>query len=519
MAGATTTRRRKIFSHLKEDEKTPPSAPEASKSAKGDSSKANGDATNAYNNSKQKEGPKHPSAAKKKPISSKSSDSIHGSVHHLLPLPLVLTVLVCSGLFWIASFRDVMATGKPILDSFAVLWGQDDADSHFLVRLLTTVHSVNSFALFTSRTNEMALPTPSPTSDTHQQYTKSTDWFEDSRGWKSKQGGLSTISSVTTDANNMGGLFIRKLSGVAGLAFHTTKIWPIVFQSPPQYDKTSKNGRWVGASWSAGHFDPLLTLGMIGDVCISIFYLTRLDELKNAGAQGIGLAFVLASLVESFIFGVYLLTRRMNDKATQPTRGKADITTGEFDPLEDPDSLPSRIVARTVFIVSSLISVVSLRDLFVPGIIITFIPRDDIYLEWTGAFLHSPPPDTVEADENGLGAPLFAGDKFVSQLLGLYLSLGCMFKIFSAWGWSKGNRSLGEVESVDRSGVVSSKMIWKVQALGNILLLGMLRLFTPAAKSASLDLRWHLMLVAYEAFILCEYVPFYDVDLKPQYHT
>jgi len=136
MAGATTTRRRKIFPHLKEEDKTPPSVPEASKSAKGDSSKANGDATNAYNNSKQKEGPKHPSAAKKKPISSKSSDSIHGSVHHLLPLPLVLTVLVCSGLFWIASFRDVMATGKPILDSFAVLWGQDDADSHFLVRLL-----------------------------------------------------------------------------------------------------------------------------------------------------------------------------------------------------------------------------------------------------------------------------------------------------------------------------------------------------------------------------------------------
>jgi len=316
---------------------------------------------------------------------------------------------------------------------------------------------------------------------------------------------------VTTDANNMGGLFIRKLSGVAGLAFHTTKMWPIVFQSPPVYDKTSVNGRWVGASWSAGHFDPLLTLGMIGDVCISIFYLTRLEELKNAGAQGIGLAFVMASLVESFIFGVYLFTRRMNDKTTKPLRKEVDVTTGEYDPLEDPDSLPSRIVARTVFIVSSLISLVSLRDLFFPGIIMPFIPRDDIYLEWTGAFLHSPPPDTVEADENGLGAPLFAGDKFVSQLLGLYLSLGCMFKMLSSWGWSKGNRDMGKVKSVDRSGVVSSRMIWKAQAIGNVLLLGMLRLFTPAAKSASLDLRWHLMLMSYEAFILCESVAFCTV--------
>ena len=340
----------------------------------------------------------------------------------------------------------------------------------------------------------------------NQQYTKSTDWFDDSRGWKSKQGGLSTILSVTTDANNMGGLFVRKLCGAAGLAYHTTKIWPVVFQSPPQYDMKSKNGRWVGTSWSAGHFDPLLTLGMIGDLCVSMFYLARMDELKNAGSERIGLAFVLAGLVESFVFGVYLLTRRMNAKATKKTREKEDNFTGEYDPLEDPDSLPSRIVARTVFIVSSLIAIVSLRDLFFPGIIISFIPRDDIYLEWTGAFLHSPPPDTIEADENGLGAPLFAGDKFVSQLLGLYLSLGCMFKMVSASGWSKGGRSLGTVQSVDRSGVVSSRIIWKAQAFGNVLLLGMLRLFTPAAKSASLDLRWHLMLVAYEAFILCEYM-------------
>jgi hypothetical protein len=345
-----------------------------------------------------------------------------------------------------------------------------------------------------------------------QQYTKSTDWFDDSRGWKSKQGGLSTILAVTTDANNMGGLFVRKLSGAAGLAYHTAKIWPVAFQSPPRRDDArSRNGRWVGASWSAGHFDPLLALGMIGDACVSMFYLTRLDELRNAGAHRIGLAYVIAGLVESFVFGAYLLTRRMGGKATRKAmRETKDDIKGEYDPLEDPESLPSRIVARTVFIVSSLISIVSLRDLLFPGNIIPFIPRDDIYLEWTGAFLHSPPPDTVEADENGLGAPLFAGDKFVSQLLGLYLSLGCMFKMVSAWGWSKGDRSLGTLESAERSGVISSRIIWKAQAFGNVLLLGMLRLFTPAAKSASLDLRWHLMLVAYEAFILCESI---NVDI------
>jgi hypothetical protein len=306
---------------------------------------------------------------------------------------------------------------------------------------------------------------------------------------------------VTTDANNMGGLFVRKMSGVAGLAYHTTKMWPIVFHSPPYCDAKSKGARWVGASWSAGHFNPLLALGMIGDVCIAIFYMNRIDDLTNAGARGIGLAFIYASLIEAIIFGIYLLSRMTIYKATR----KANANTDRYDPEEDPNSLPSRIVARTVLIISSLMSLVSLRDLFFPGTIISFIPRDDIYLEWTGAFFHSPPPDTVEADENGLEAPLFEGDKFVSQLLGLYLSLCCMIKLMSALGWGKGDRRLGGVEYVDRSGVTSSRMIWKAQAFGNTLVLGMLRFFTPAALTASLDLRWHLMMVAYEAFILCKF--------------
>jgi hypothetical protein len=333
----------------------------------------------------------------------------------------------------------------------------------------------------------------------------------------------------------MGGLFVRKVCGVASLAYHTTKLWPIIFQSPPIYNtvvgKTS-NGRvvggYVGTSWSAGHYDPLLVLSIVGNASIAIFYLTRMDELKDAGAHGMGLMFVLASLIESFVFTVYLLSRRMSKAKVTAVKltktrgsGKDDgfdntsktttATTGEeYDPMEDPNSLPSRIVARTVSIVSSMILLVSLRDLFFPGFIFTFLPRDDIYLEWTGAFMHSPPPDTVEADENSLGAPFFVGDKFISQLLGLYLSLGCMFKMCSAWGWSKGNRTLSaNMQSVDRSGVISSRMIWKAQAFGNMLLLGMLRFFTPAAKSASLDLRWHLMMVAYEAFILCEYSLFY----------
>mmetsp|Transcript_25960 Transcript_25960/g.52658 ORF Transcript_25960/g.52658 Transcript_25960/m.52658 type:complete len:110 (-) Transcript_25960:92-421(-) len=33
---------------------------------------------------------------------------------HLAPLPLVMIVLVCSGIMWVMAFRDVMATGRSI---------------------------------------------------------------------------------------------------------------------------------------------------------------------------------------------------------------------------------------------------------------------------------------------------------------------------------------------------------------------------------------------------------------------
>eukprot|EP00957_Ditylum_brightwellii_P074668 5675279-Ditylum_brightwellii.AAC.1 len=34
---------------------------------------------------------------------------------YLAPLPLVMIVLLCSGFLWMLAFRDVMATGRPIL--------------------------------------------------------------------------------------------------------------------------------------------------------------------------------------------------------------------------------------------------------------------------------------------------------------------------------------------------------------------------------------------------------------------
>lgn len=142
MAGATTAhRRRKIFPHL---DKANKKKSEAESGAADKNGNGNGnsidDSSISYDNAKSKFGKQHPSAAARKKASTNNtsgkatSDAAGSAMHHLLPLPLVLTVLICSGLFWIASFRDVMATGKPILDTLGrVLWGQDDADANFLV--------------------------------------------------------------------------------------------------------------------------------------------------------------------------------------------------------------------------------------------------------------------------------------------------------------------------------------------------------------------------------------------------
>ena len=145
-AGEATTRRRKIFPHLEEESEGKKADndnignKDATKSKDGASNDNNAEYDNAKSSKKKKQ---HPSAIKKSTKSTTNgvnngdvvitNEEAGTSLHHLVPLPLVFTVLLCSGLFWISSFRDVMATGKPILDTLGVLWGQDDADINFLV--------------------------------------------------------------------------------------------------------------------------------------------------------------------------------------------------------------------------------------------------------------------------------------------------------------------------------------------------------------------------------------------------
>lgn len=126
----TNPQRRKIFPHLEESKKA--------------TTKQTKERDDTYDNAKTTKAAKakqHPSVRKQNGTAygntgnNNKNQSGSSASHHLVPLPLAFTVLLCSGLFWISSFRDMMATGKPILDTLGFLWGQVDADANFLVSL------------------------------------------------------------------------------------------------------------------------------------------------------------------------------------------------------------------------------------------------------------------------------------------------------------------------------------------------------------------------------------------------
>ncbi|GKY97549.1 hypothetical protein MPSEU_000713100 [Mayamaea pseudoterrestris] len=344
---------------------------------------------------------------------------------HLPPLFLVGVVLMCSGALFVLAMRDFFSTGKVI----AGAWDEAMMD-----------------------------------------FTKSRQWFEDGKGWKSTQGGFSAIKQVTTDQNNMGGFFIRKLGGVAALGVHLQKLAPLLFH-------------FSGAQWNLGHYRPILMLGLVANIVISGFLASYMEDMAAAGATDLPMFSIGLLAIESIVFMYYLLQTRNAQRgpAIAMTEGKT------------PSSTSSKIVARTLMMVSGVVALVSARDFFLPGAIMDFIPRDDIYLEWTNALIHSPQDGTIESVDHGLEAAFYTGDKFSSQYTALHILLLCMFKFATAVAIKYGS---------DGSGLIKCKMIWAVQFLADAGILFVFRLFAGAASSASLDLRWHLMCLSYETIIL-----------------
>ena len=301
-------------------------------------------------------------------------------------------------------------------------------------------------------------------------FTKSTDWFDDSKGWKSTQGGFSAIQKISTDENNMGGLFVRKMAGAAAAGVQLQKIVPLLFQP-------------VGSQWFRGHYLPLVLASFVANMVIIIFLSCYWDELTVGSASDLPRLWIGALATESIFLAYAFFSSKQNAKS-----GPAVALQGKT-----PSSLPSRIVSRTIAIVTSAIAIVAGRDLFFPGQILDFFPRDDIYLEWTNAFHHSPPEGSPEYMEYSLQSALFVGDKFVSQYMAVHLLILCFVKFVSAYGLRYGADGRGEVQA---------KMIWTVQAVSNGMILFLFRMFASAASSASIDFRWHLIAIGYETFIL-----------------
>ncbi|KAL7580107.1 hypothetical protein ACA910_012868 [Epithemia clementina (nom. ined.)] len=353
---------------------------------------------------------------------------------HLPPIILLFTVLLCSGFILMFALRDYMMTGRNIFGTM---------DEAYLI------------------------------------FTKSTDWYDDSKGWKSTQGGFSAIQPASTDKNDMGGLFVRKLAGAAVAGVQLQKILPLLFQP-------------TGAQWNQGHYRPLLFASVFANLVVVSFLAYSRDDLSAGGATELPQLWMGALLLESSVMNFMLFAMMRKT----PTRSRAIAMQHG----KTPSSPPSRIVSRTVLIVSSAVAIVAGRDFFLPGMILDFFPSDDIYLEWTNAFHHSPPEGSPEYSENVLQSALFVGDKFISQYAALHLLLLCLFKLISAVGIRYGADGRGEIQA---------RMIWTAQTLSNGMLLFMFRLFASAAGTASLDLRWHLVAIAYETFILGLYGFFY----------
>jgi hypothetical protein len=276
---------------------------------------------------------------------------------------------------------------------------------------------------------------------------------------------------VTTDENNMGGFFIRKLCGAAGVAVHFQKLLPLLFHP-------------TGAQWSNGHFNPLLITSIVANIALATFYAYYFEDLKAAGVVELPLLILGLLAVETIMLLYHV--------ATSPKkRGPAIALNGK-----GPKSVSSNIMRNTCLVVTTFFTITAIRDLFFTGSIIDVIPRDDVYLEWTNAFLHSPPENTPEAFEQGLEAPLHIGDKFMCQLCALHILTNSMYKYVSCVGIRYGS---------DGSGTVKAAILWKGQAIGCALTCFIYRLFAQAAKSASFDFRWHLMLIGYEGFMFFVY--------------
>jgi hypothetical protein len=276
----------------------------------------------------------------------------------------------------------------------------------------------------------------------------------------------------------MGGFFIRKLTGGTGCIIQLHKIIPLLFIHEPN------------AYWYIGHYQPLLLTAIGTNIAIILFYISYYDTLLSANAHYIPILVITLLSIETIVMFIYLFTIRRN----RHTRSRLPAIAMPIG--KTPNSFVSNITTRTTCIVTTMICIVSIRDLFFPGFILDIIPRDDIYLEWTNALLHSPPFNSPEGKEYGIEAPLYIGDKFIAQLGALYIIILCIYKYVSTIYVRFGN---------DGSGIVQAKMIWKVSCIGDIVLLICFRLFSHAAKSASYDTRYHLILLSYEAIIFGTY--------------
>jgi hypothetical protein len=84
-----------------------------------------------------------------------------------------------------------------------------------------------------------------------QKLTASTQWYGDSKDWKSRMGVFSAVTNVSTHANNMDGLFVRKLVSCTSPCLQLHKLLPLVLLTTHDNALLSLAAKSVGYCYRA----------------------------------------------------------------------------------------------------------------------------------------------------------------------------------------------------------------------------------------------------------------------------
>jgi hypothetical protein len=264
--------------------------------------------------------------------------------------------------------------------------------------------------------------------------------------------------------NNAGGFLARRVGAAAVMSVHIPKLVVATFWKPSDQE------------WSTARFRPVLIVAAVGNTAIVFFYCYWAQRFAAEAQQDEGVRnFVLA------IVGVLLaelLAMQYSMVGTTPTT-PANATSGR--PILKDDWVVASFLSTLFCLMTVPRMAVAVRDLFLPGRTLHFIPYDDINLQLLS---------NLEANNK----QSVASDLFLSQLHAVHVLILCLYRFVTAVMWIRHGK--------DRYVKATIQMIWACLVVGDIMINYVLRIMTPAAAHGWIHLQGHRVWLALEGALL-----------------